>query len=286
MESGKRKPGRKNNVKSNPRQAANYNEYSDENFEDFEETPEKIPRFDETDHIDNTHHLGNIKTENADFEFDESQDLGDTHDESNSYQLPNDPSTDLQNNFLRLFDFKVPESNDGNVNVECFKNFVDIVKNSFNSFYIEYQRQQIEIDQLKRHLFINQKPNEPKTFIYNGQDLMTIFAKDPKKYALCIAKIIFTEEELEKCLVTNVPDKSLPQTSRVPLPGDKMKIFTEAIMKRFDLNDSSFGEWWPKIKESINACGRHKKAKKKKQTVDINESQNITNMFDQNINNF
>ncbi|CAF1111330.1 unnamed protein product, partial [Brachionus calyciflorus] len=73
MESGKRKPGRKNNVKSNPRQAANYNEYSDENFEDFEETPDKIPRFDETDHIDNNHHLDNIKTENADFEFDESQ---------------------------------------------------------------------------------------------------------------------------------------------------------------------------------------------------------------------
>lgn len=126
---------------------------------------------------------------------------------------------------------------------------------------------------------------------------MEINAKDPKKYALCISRIIFTDEELENCLLTNVPEKTLPQTSRVPLPAEKMKVFRgskiflinldnlvwvnfdfkEAIMKRFDLTDTSFGEWWPKIKESINACGRHKKAKKKRQFQESEFSLTSTN---------
>ncbi|RNA28956.1 hypothetical protein BpHYR1_025756 [Brachionus plicatilis] len=203
-----------------------------------------------------------------------SQDYNYLSQESNYYpSSPNNSSNgiieqnfgiDLLNNFMLLAP-TLADQNGGAISFEVFKSFAQIVQSTFNKISEEVNRQQKEIDELKRRAHFNNSTESLKTLVYDGKDLMEINAKDPKKYALCISRIIFTDDELENCLLTNVPEKTLPQTSRVPLPAEKMKVFREAIMKRFDLNDTTFGEWWPKIKESINACGRHKKAKKKRQ---------------------
>lgn len=96
-------------------------------------------------------------------------------------------------------------------------------------------------------------------FLLNGKNLLMLGGKNKRKYALNVAKELFSNDEMVDCVIMDC-DRV---TDREPFDKDKIELLKKCVIKRFSLLPAQFGAAWPAIKESINNKGRCIKHRRK-----------------------
>ena len=101
----------------------------------------------------------------------------------------------------------------------------------------------------------------PESISYLGVDLLEFNGKDGVKYALKVADILFSEQEL----ITSVLIQS-NKTSRKALSPTRVSLLKTAVSTKFKYAPSKFEKVWQLIKDSINNKGRSLKAREERKT--------------------
>ncbi|CAF1009690.1 unnamed protein product [Brachionus calyciflorus] len=132
------------------------------------------------------------------------------------------------------------------------------------------------IEQLNQVSFRNCiQENETRRWIFNGVDLLKdIRSKDPYEFAKDIIPYFFSEQEIQDHILCYENEKSSKQSSRSPVPKEKLDEFISCIKTKWDLTDEKFNrKYYKDIKKAFDAKGRNLIHKKKKAENNSNTSQ-------------
>jgi len=95
---------------------------------------------------------------------------------------------------------------------------------------------------------------DPK-FEFNGCNLVTIGGKNPAKWALKAVDVLFTKEELRKCVL-----EETNRTKRECLDQDRVQLMKREMVARFTYLQNDPGKIenaWTIVKERVNNKGRN-----------------------------
>ena len=91
----------------------------------------------------------------------------------------------------------------------------------------------------------NQTSSSTEALYWKGIDLKLVSGHDAGKYAVNLAKKIFTREQIKDCMSSPQKNDSL----RRPFPAEEMSVIKKAVLLYFPNK-------WPEARESINQLGR------------------------------
>ena len=81
---------------------------------------------------------------------------------------------------------------------------------------------------------------------------MDIEAPNSTKYALKVASVLFSENELAEGVISLANRR----TDRSPLDPARVELLKEAIKRKFRAPDALFDAYWPVMAKAINTKGR------------------------------
>lgn len=148
---------------------------------------------------------------------------------------------------------KASNSDKGSTQNYLSKSTVDRLEEKLDQLSRENKKLRKRLDNLENF----QKRDYPKEVFYDGKDLIEArHARTPELYALKIARVIFTKDELANGIVTD-DGKPVPGSTKKPLSADKLKILKEAVTAKFELTPAQYLAIYPEIKKKINNLSRN-----------------------------